>query len=61
MDPVTAINNCVTAFFSFLATPAGQKFALDLLSASEAFSVKLSDLLDHLHGQVTPAAPKASS
>jgi hypothetical protein len=49
MDPVTAINNGITAFFSFLATPQGQLVVADLRGLNANLSKQINDLFNHLH------------
>ena len=59
IDPITAVNNCITAFFSFLQTPAGQKFAMDQIAIGEKFNAQLAKFFDHIQTQIDAQnAPK---
>lgn len=56
MDPVTATQNAIAAFFNFLATPAGQDAATKFIALDAAFLEKLKGLFDKLHSDVTGTA-----
>lgn len=56
MDPVTATQNAIAAFFNFLATPAGQDAATKFIALDAAFLEKLKGLFDKLHSDVTAVA-----
>lgn len=59
VDPLTATQNAITAFFDFLSTDAGQIACQDFRKIDAAFHGKLKDLFDKLHGNMTaPETPK---
>ena len=58
MDPITATQNAIAAFFQFLSTDAGQKAADEFLKLDVAFLSKLKDLFDAIHNKIAPPAPK---
>ncbi len=57
MDPISATQNAIAAFFNFLGTPEGQKVVDDFRALDQAFIKKLKDLFDLIHGKATPAQP----
>ena len=48
-DPITAGFNAAAAFFNFLCTPAGQRFANDLLTLDEMFAKQIHELFIKIH------------
>lgn len=59
MDPITATQNAIAAFFNFLSTEAGQKAADEFIKLDVQFISKLKDLFDSLHNKINPPAPPA--
>lgn len=59
MDPLTAINNGITAFFNFCSTPVGQNILEDIRKIDQALFSKVGDLFTHLHNQVHKLNPPA--
>lgn len=52
-DPVSAM---VCATLNFLSTPAGQQICADVRAAGKTI---ITDILDHVHGQVTAQSKAA--
>jgi len=57
MDPATAISNAIAAFFTYLATPEGQKDVEQFRTTVTDFNTKIADLFNHLHGSIVQAVP----
>lgn len=51
MDPITATQNAIAQFFSFLASPEGQKVVEDFRQLDQDFIKKLKGLFDKVHDQ----------
>lgn len=61
MDPLTAINNGVTAFFNFCSTPVGQQILEDIRKVDQALFTKIADLFGNLHDQIQNLKNKAAA
>ena len=55
MDPATATENAIAAFFQFLSTKAGQDVVEQFIALDTAFIAKLKDLFDKIHSNLTPS------
>lgn len=53
MDPLTATQNAIAAFFNFASTAAGQQMITQWLTLDAQIASKLKDLFDKIHGQAT--------
>lgn len=49
MDPATATQNAIAAFFQFLASPEGQKIVEDFRQLDAGFIAKLKGLFDKIN------------
>lgn len=61
LEPATATMNAVSAFFTYLATPAGQRASDMFLAIDADFNKKVKGLFDHIHQAVAPAALKPAA
>ena len=53
MDPVTATQNAIAAFFNFASTAAGQTMITQWLTLDAQIFTKIKDLFDAVHGKAT--------
>lgn len=56
MDPLTATQNAIAAFFNFASTAAGQTMITQWLTIDAQIFTKIKDLFDKVHGEATAPA-----
>ena len=56
MDPITATQNAIAAFFNFASTAAGQTMINQWLTLDAQIFAKIKDLFDAVHGKATAQA-----
>jgi hypothetical protein len=53
LDPVTAGLNAICAFFTFAATPTGQKILEDIRAVNQKVATDIAALIEHIGASQT--------